>query len=182
LELINQLCSIPLALAEDGGVMALINIPVIISSAIGFVVFFFVMKKMLWKPTLTVIDERRESIEQAFQEVDDARADMAKLKAELEERLAKINQESQEQLNAAVAKGQEIAQQVKVDAEEQRERLLAKTHEDIAREKDKAVAELRNTAIDLSFEISRRVLKDGLDRERHDNLVASFIDELKGMN
>ena len=182
MEAIFQLYSLPLALAEDAGVLGLVSFPVIAASAIGFTIFYFVMKKVLWKATLNVIDERRESIEQAFQEVDDARTEVATLKTELETRLAGINQEAQEQLQAAVAKGQEISVQLKADAEEQREKLLVKTQEDIAREKDKAIAELRNSAIDLSFEISRRVLKEGLDRERHDSLVASFIDELKEMN
>ena len=64
----------------------------------------------------------------------------------------------------------------------QREKLLAKTQEDIAREKDKALAEMRNAAIDLSFSISRRVMQEGLDRETHDRLVQGFIDEIKELN
>ncbi len=35
---------------------------------------------------------------------------------------------------------------------------MVKTHEDIEREKNKALAEIRNQSIDLSFAISRRVM------------------------
>jgi len=165
-----------------GEILNLINLPVLISSLIGFVILWWVLAKFLWKPVLNIIDERRESIEQAFQEVDDARDDVGKLKAEYEEHLTKINAEAQVKVQEAVEKGQQIAAEIRADAEAQREKLLAKTQEDIAREKDKALAEMRNAAIDLSFSISRRVMQEGLDRETHDRLVQGFIDEIKELN
>jgi len=160
----------------------LVNLPELIASAIGFIIFAWILYRFMWKPVLNVIDERRESIEQAFQEVDDARADVEKLKVEYEEHLAQIGTEAQERLQEAVEKGQQIAAEIRADAESQREKLIARTHDDIAREKDKALAELRNAAIDLSFTISRRVMQEGLDRETHDRLVRGFIDELKELN
>ncbi len=163
-------------------IATLINLPVLLSSLIGFVILWWVLKKFLWRPVLNVIDERRDSIEQAFQEVDDARADVERLKGEYEEHLARINAEAQAKVQEAVAKGQQIAAEIRTDAEAQREKLLAKTQQDIGREKEKALAEMRNAAIDLSFTISRRVMRDGLDREAHDRLVQSFIDEIKELN
>lgn len=160
----------------------LVNLPELIASAIGFGIFAWVLIRFLWKPVLNVIDERRESIEQAFQEVDDARADVEKLKAEYEEHLSRINAEAQAKVQEAVAKGQQIAAEIRADSEAQREKMLAKTHEDIGREKDKALAEMRNAAIDLSFTISQRVMHEGLAREDHDRLVQSFIDEIKELN
>lgn len=160
-------------------IATLINLPVLISSLIGFLVLWWVLAKFLWKPVLNVIDERRDSIEHAFQEVDDARADVERLKAEYEQHLTRINAEAQARLHEAVEQGQEIAAQIRADAETQREKLIAKTREDITREKDKALAELRNAAIDLSFTITQRVLQEGLDRGEHERLVQSFIDEIK---
>jgi len=160
-------------------IASLINLPVLLSSLIGFLVLWWVLAKFLWRPVLNVIDERRESIEQAFQEVDDARVDVARLKSEYEEHLAGIHAEAQAKLQEAVAKGQQIAAEMRADAESQREKLIARTQDDIAREKEKALAELRNAAIDLSFTITRRVLQEGLSREDHERLVSGFIDEIK---
>ena len=163
-------------------IATLVNLPVLLSSLIGFVILWWVLKKFLWRPVLSIIDERRESIEQAFQEVDDARADVERLKGEYEEHLTRINAEAQAKVQEAVAKGQQIAAEIRTDAEAQREKLLAKTQQDIGREKEKALAEMRNAAIDLSFTIASRVMRDGLDREAHDRLVQSFIDEIKELN
>jgi F-type H+-transporting ATPase subunit b len=104
------------------------------------------------------------------------------MKTEYEAKLAEINTEAQEKLQEAIEKGQQVAAEIRQNAEDAREKLLDKTTEDITREKDKAMAELRNAAIDLSFTISRRVMKEDLDRDRHDRLVRSFIDELKELN
>ena len=163
-------------------VATLVNLPVLLSSLVGFLILWFVLARFLWKPVLQVIDDRRESIEHAFNEVDDARADVERLKVEYEEHLSRINTEAQARLQEAVEKGQQIAAEIRADAEVQREKILQKTHEDITREKDKALAELRNAAIDMSFTISRRVMQEGLNREAHDRLVEGFIDEIKELN
>lgn len=162
--------------------MDLINVTMVISSAIGFGIFFWVLLKFLWKPTLNIIDERRESIEAAFQEVDDAREDVKRLQAEYGQKLKEINAEAQAKLQEAVEKGQQVAAEIREAAEESRDLMTKKAHDDINREKNKVLAELRNAAIDLSFSISQRVMRDGLDRGQHDQLVKSFVDDLRELN
>jgi F-type H+-transporting ATPase subunit b len=175
-----QLAGSPLALA--GGLAELINLPVLLSSLVGFLVLLWVMVKFMWGPVIAAIDERRDSIEQAFAEVDKAKAEVARMKTDYEAHLAQIQAEAQAKIQEALDRGKELGEQVKRDAEEQREKLLAKTREDIVIEKQKALAELREAAVGLSFDISERVLKGGLDRSQHDKLVAGFVDELKRLN
>ena len=164
------------------GIVQLLNLPILVSSLIGFIILWMVLKKFLWKAVLDVIDERRESIETAFQEVDDAREDVKRMKLEYEQKLTEINAEAQAKLQEAVAKGQQIAAEIKTSAEESREAMTKRAQADINREKDKVLAELRNAAIDLSFSISQRVMRDGLDKEHHDSLAQSFVDELRELN
>jgi F-type H+-transporting ATPase subunit b len=160
----------------------LINIPVLVSSLLGFLVLWFVTSKFVFPPVLKIIDERRESIEAAFAEVDAARDEVARLKTEYETNMSRINAEAQAKLQEALAQGQALAAQLRAEAEQQRETLLARTQEDIRRERDKAVAELRNEAIDLSFAMASKVLEGGLDRSLHDKLVADFVRDLKELN
>lgn len=160
----------------------LINWPVVFSSALGFTVLFLVLRKFAFGPVLQIIDDRRASIEAAFAEVDQARADVARMKSEYESNLARINAEAQAKLQEAVDQGKALAEQLKAEAESQREKLLAKTHEDIQREKDKALAELRNEAIDISFALATKALQGGLDKSMHDKLVTDFVKDLKELN
>jgi F-type H+-transporting ATPase subunit b len=160
----------------------LINIPVLVSSLLGFAVLWWVTSKFVFPPVLKIIDERRESIEAAFAEVDAARDEVARLKTEYEGNMSRITAEAQAKLQDALAQGQALAAQLRAEAEQQRETLLARTQEDIQREKEKAVAELRNEAIDLSFAMATKVLEGGLDRSLHDKLVADFVRDLKELN
>ena len=84
----------------------LINLPVLISSLLGFLILFFVLRKFLFPPVLKMIDEGRESIEAAFQEVDNARAEVARLKTEYEGNLARISAEAQAKLQEAMAQAE----------------------------------------------------------------------------
>ena len=162
--------------------MDLINLPVIISSLIGFIVLLMVLKPILWKAVPAVIDERRRSIEDAFDEIDRAKSELAKQQADYEKRMADINAEAQAKMQEALDKGTAAAAEIRANAEEQREKLLARTQEDIQRMKEKAMAELNNATIDLSFRIAQRVMKDDLDRDRHDRLVSSFISDMRELN
>jgi len=160
----------------------LINIPVLISSLLGFLALWWVAAKFLFPPVLKVIDERRESIEQAFAEVDQAKADVAQMKADYEAQLQTIAATSQAKVQEAVETGQRLAAEIRTAAEDQREKLLKRTQDDIQREKDKALAELREQAVGLSFDIAQRVLREGLDQAQHDRLVQRFVDDLKAVN
>jgi len=160
----------------------LINLPLLISSLLGFLFFAWVLKKFLWGPVLGVIDERRDSIEQAFREVDQAKADVAQMKSDYEAQIASIAAASQARVQEAVETGQRLAAEIRTAAEDQREKLLRKTQEDIQREKEKALAQLREQAVGLSFEIAQRVLREGLDQAQHDRLVQRFVDDLKRVN
>ncbi len=164
------------------GFLQQLSQPVIWSSLVGFLVFFFVLKKFLWGPVLGVIDKRRDSIEQAFREVDEARADVARMKVDYEAQIQAISAEAQAKLQAAVEQGQKLAAEIRSTAEDQRDKMLRKTQEDIEREKQKAVAELRSEAVSLSFEIAQRVLNEGLDQAQHERLVQRFVDDLKRVN
>lgn len=165
-----------------GAFLSQINGPLLLSSLIGFAIFFYVLQRFLWKPVLGVIDERRDSIEQAFREVDEARADVARMKSDYEAQMQGIAATSQAKVQEAVETGQRLAAEIRAAAEDQREKLLRKTQEDILREKDKALAELREQAVGLSFEIAQRVLREGLDQAQHDRLVQRFVDDLKRVN
>ncbi|MCB1218589.1 F0F1 ATP synthase subunit B [bacterium] len=160
----------------------LINWPTFIASLLGFLVLMGVLKKPLWTAVPAIIDERRDSIEGAFAEIEAARAQLASQQAEYEKRMAEVNAEAQARMQEAIDKGQAVAAEIRASAEDQREKLLARTQEDIQREKEKALAELNNAAIDLSFRIAQRVMKEDLDRDRHDRLVSGFIHEMKELN
>jgi F-type H+-transporting ATPase subunit b len=160
----------------------LINIPSLLSSLAGFLILWFVLKKFAFGPVLQIIDDRRDSIEAAFKEVDDARAEVSAMKSEYEQSMARINAEAQAKLQEALDQGKALSEQLRAEAEAQREKLLAKTHEDIQREKDKALAELRNEAIDLSFALATKALQGGLDKSVHDKLVADFVRDIKELN
>lgn len=160
----------------------LINVPVLFSSAIGFLILFLVLKKFAFSPVIQIIDDRRASIEAAFQEVDDARAEVARMKAEYESNMTRINAEAQAKMQEALDQGKALSEQLRAEAEAQREKLLARTHEDIQREKDKALAELRNEAIDISFALATKALQGGLDKAVHDKLVSDFVKDIKELN
>ncbi len=61
-----------------------------LTHAVGFIIFFWVMKKFAWGPLLNLLDERRQKIADSFKEIDDKGAATDKLKGEYEDKLKNI--------------------------------------------------------------------------------------------
>ena len=83
----------------------------IITTLITFVAVLFVLKKFAWGPVLDVIDARKVEVTSRFEEIDGKLASATALKAEYEQKLAKINEEARDIQNKAMAEGEKIAAQ-----------------------------------------------------------------------
>lgn len=146
---------------------------------IGTLVFWYVLYRLAWKPLVEIIDQRRALIEQGFREAERRQAELDQRQKELEERLQRIEDEAQKRFQEAMRKGEELAEKLREEAELQKERMLQRAREEIEREREAAKEEIRRLAVDLSFDLTRKVLREGLDEEKHHQLVKRFIGELR---
>ena len=155
------------------------NLFEIICAAIGFFIVVMVLKKYAWGPVLATIDARQAEIAKSFDEIERKQAMTQSLLDEYSQKLRGIEADANEKLQEAVRKGQELAAQLRQEAELQRERILSKAQDEIAREKQLAKDELRKLTVELSFELTQKVLRTKLDEQEHNRLVRQFVDDLK---
>jgi F-type H+-transporting ATPase subunit b len=62
-------------------------------------------------------------------------------------------------------------------AREEASAIVERAKEDIARERELAMAELREQLADLSLAISEKVIGESLDEKRQRELIADFLKE-----
>ncbi len=142
------------------------------------VTLFLVLKKVLFKPVMKMIEDRQNEIDNMYQKADNSQKQAEALQAEYEEKFALASQEAERLVKEAVHRGHnreaEIVRQANMEAVAIREKAAL----DIAQEKKKAVAEAKGEISDLAMEIAEKVIAKKLDASEQKRLVDSFIDEL----
>jgi len=142
------------------------------------VTLFLVLKKVLFKPVMKMIEDRQNEIDDMYQKADVSQKQAEALQAEYEEKFALASQEAERLVKEAVHRGHdreaEIVRQANMEAVAIREKAAA----DIAQEKKKAVAEAKGEISDLAMEIAEKVIAKKLDENEQKRLVDSFIEEL----
>ena len=154
-----------------------LEIQQILTQAIGFLVLLFILKKIAWKPLLSLLDERREKISSEFRNIERTKSELSRLEQDYKARLAEIEAQARQKIQEAIAEGQRIAVEVQEKAREEGKNILNKAKDNIELEVAKARVELRNQVASLAIRAAEKVIKEELSEERHKRLVNEFIDE-----
>ncbi|MBC6991461.1 F0F1 ATP synthase subunit B [Hymenobacter sp. BT491] len=145
-----------------------------------FLIVLFLLAKFAWKPILSSLKEREDSIESALRMADQAKLEMQQLKAGNEKLLAEARLERDRVLKEATDLANKLIEQAKTKATEEGGRMITQAREAIQNEKNAALAEVKNTAAQLSIDIAERILRRELtDANSQKQLVDSYLKDVK---
>jgi len=153
-----------------------LEIQQILTQALGFLILLFILKKIAWKPLLSLLDERREKITSEFQTIDRTKSELLRLEQDYKARLADIDALARQRIQEAISEGQRISVEIQEKAREESKNILNKAKENIELEVAKARVELRNQVATLAIKAAEKLIKVELTEERHKRLVTEFID------
>ncbi|MBC8426404.1 F0F1 ATP synthase subunit B [bacterium] len=158
-----------------------LNIPVVLTNIAGFVIVVWILAKFAWGPILDMLDARRDKIAGDFAEAEQARGDAESLRGDFESKLGEIKAIEREKVQEAVARGEEIADRLKGEAQAKAETTLDKARQDIDVETQKAQLSLRDDVVNLALTSAEKLVNQKLDDETHRRLIREYIDELGEM-
>lgn len=148
---------------------------VMIWTIIIFAALVVVLGRYAWKPILGTLEAR----ERRIQEILDAAArDREEANRALEEHRRQLA-ESRHQSQQIIADGRQAAERLRQEmietARRQQEELLARARDDIRREQDSAIAQLRREAVDLSLAAASKLVEKRLDAAEDRRLVQEYL-------
>ena len=127
---------------------------------INTVILFLVLKKLLFKPVLNIIEKRENMIQ------DDLAAG------------AKAKNDGKEIIKQATSRAEEKSNQIIADAQAEASSLKSKATKEIAQQKEQAIAEIRNDISDIAILAASKVLEEDIDKSKHEDLIQKFIKEV----
>jgi F-type H+-transporting ATPase subunit b len=152
----------------------------IIWQALGFIILFVLLAKFAWKPILGALDEREQAIESAILAAENARNEMANLKAQNENLLQEARMERDQMLQKANETSARLIEEAKIEAEKTGAQMIANAKAVIETEKKAALVEVKNQVAVLSLEVTEKLLRRELkDEASQKALVEEFVSDLK---
>jgi F-type H+-transporting ATPase subunit b len=156
----------------------LIELKVVAAQIIGFVLLWILLARYLFRPIMGMLNARQEDIKNAYADAENARTSANQLKTELEQRISGIEAEARTRIQAAVKEAQDTKDEIIAEARTRAEEVLRRGQEDLAREKTKTLAELREEVVNISISAAGKLIEESLDDAKHRQLVGDFIDRI----
>jgi F-type H+-transporting ATPase subunit b len=153
-----------------------------IAQCIAFTVLALVLNRFAWKPVRTILEQRREAIEQSMTNVEKIKKELAEAEAA---RLSLI-QKANEQANAIIAEAQRTAnlraERRAREAAAQADDIIRKSHEAAVLERDRLLAELKRQVGSLVIQTTAKVSGKVLTPDDQARLNSETVREINAAN
>ncbi|RKZ12546.1 ATP synthase F0 subunit B [bacterium] len=156
------------------------NVTNLITTAVGFLLFVWVLAKFAWGPILDLLDQRRDTIGEDYRKAEQNLADAEVLKGEFESKLQDIKVIEREKVQEAVKRGEGLADGIVAKANTAASEKVAKAEQDIEVETQKAQIELRDSVVHMAIGAAEKVIGEKLDEALHRKLIEDYITGIEG--
>jgi F-type H+-transporting ATPase subunit b len=144
-------------------------------TVIVFLLLLLVLKRFAYPALLGAVEAREKALEEQLQEAERNRAEAEKLLAEHKKLLA----EGRTAAHALLVEARTTAEKERALAmektQQEQEELLARARRDIVAERERAIAELRRDAVDLSLAAASKLIGERLTSETDRKLVEQYL-------
>lgn len=155
-----------------------INLGYLISQIVNFTLLAVLLYFVAYKPILRMLDERSARIQKGLADAEAASKRAEEMEQEFERRMGEARKQGQEIVAQATQMSEKARQEILDKARDEAVAQIAKAKDEISRERDAAMADLRKQVAELSVAISEKVLGETLDEQRQRRLIAQFLEEL----
>lgn len=160
--------------------MQLIDLQLLVTHVIGFLIVLWLLRRFAWRPVLRFLDERREKIDSEFKQIDAERSEVEDLRLEYQAHLDKIELETRREIAKGVVEGKAARKRIEAQAQAERRTKLERAQEEVRMLEDSAAETLRRRVVDLALLAAGKAIRERMDTAKDRELVARFIDEIDG--
>jgi len=139
--------------------------------AFNFLLLLLILQRFAYKPIVGMLDERSRRIRNDLDEARKLREEGERDRETYRQQLNRSRDEARSILEEANNVAARIREQAILDAEQQNAVTLQRARDEISREKEHAIAELRGEVADLAIRVATNVVGRTLDANDRQRLV-----------
>lgn len=161
-------------------VRALPELQSMILAWIALALLYIMLRRFLYKPVSTFLESRKERIQSDIDDAKFLKEEANKLREDYESRISLAKKESQEIIEGARKRGEELRESILEEARKEAEGIVNRARSEINREREVALQGIKSQAGELAVLIASKLIQEQMNVNlgKQKNLIDSFIDEV----
>src|ERR1051326_767470 len=151
------------------------NYGLVIWTIITFVLLLVVLRGIAWKPLLAALGRREELVRSSIERAEQAKNEAEQLLDRHKKQLAEAEAEVQRILSEGRSFGDKLKDEIVAKANQQSRRMIEQAQQEIERDKDAALAQLRTEVAHLAIEAAEKILEETLDETKPRRIIDSYL-------
>ena len=155
-----------------------VNLWQIVVSLLNLVILFLIIKKFLYQPVKNVLKSRQEKIDEKNSQAEAYLSEAEETKAQLEAKLNDAENQADEILNEATVNATRRKEKILAEARGEADAIIRQARTNAELEMKKAESDIKTQIVDVSFELSKKIIEREINKEDHHKLIDSFIEQI----
>lgn len=150
-----------------------------IFNLVNTLILYKIIKKFLFQPVNKMINDRKADIEKDYNDANDALSKADDLKRSYEIKLNQSDEEAKAIINNAKNRANFKYQEIVSEAKNQADNIMKRADEEIKLASQKAIDNIKNEVADMVVLTASKVINKELDKQGHEQLIESFLEEVE---
>lgn len=150
-----------------------------IVTLVSFLLLFWLVKRIAWKPLMGMLEEREKMINADLDKAAQNHEISQQQRSETEIQLREARNNANELLNKAQLEGSALQKSIIKEANEDAQRIRQQAQREVAAERVRTLNNMRSEISGLSIEIAEKIVSRELHSSDHERLVDEFIQGLE---
>lgn len=159
-------------------VLALPVISSMLLSWVALAILYFGLRKFMYKPVSEFLNERKAKIASDIEGAKALNEEAEALRKDYESRIDLAKKESQEILEGARKRGEELKENIVDEAKKEAEAIVSRARREIIREREVAMQDIKSQASEMAILIASKIMEQDVKMDTQNNLIDKFIDEV----
>ena len=144
---------------------------------VNLIVFFLILKKLLFQPVMGMIEKREQMISGQIEDAEQKNTQAGLLKEKYEAELKNANQEAAMIVKTAKERGKEEYEKILRDAGAEASKIIADASKTIETEREKAVQGIQNEIAQVAIAVASKVIQENVDQASNEKILDDFLRE-----
>lgn len=144
---------------------------------VNLIVFFIILKKLLFQPVMGMIEKREQMISGQIEDAEQKNTQAGLLKERYEAELKNANQEAARIVKTAKERGKEEYEKILRDAGAEASKMIADASKTIETEREKAVQGIQNEIAQVAIAAASKVIQENVDQASNEKILDDFLRE-----
>lgn len=152
---------------------------IIIVQAVNFLILFLVLRWLLYRPILKMLNDRKNKIDESLKLADKSHKDSEELEKRINEKLETAKKDALSIIEDAKKESENLKKDIIEQTEKESHYLLKKAEERIIEQKREMMAELRKETVNLTILVSEKILGKKIDETTEKDIIEKTIKEME---